>query len=97
MGLADLQSRAQRRRHRLVHKVDLFGARRHDGLHNGVRLDAGDGRGHADRNARLEDARAADLIDKPDDQLVRHAVVLDDAVPQRAHQINVRRRAAHHF
>ena len=97
VGLADLQARAQRRRHRLVHKVDLPGARRHDGLHNGVRFDAGDGRGHADRNARLEDARAADLIDKPDDQLVRHAVVLDDAVPQRAHQVNVRGCAAHHF
>ena len=97
VGLADLQARAQRRCHRLVHKVDLPGARRHDGLHNGVRLDAGDGRRHADRNARLEDARAADLIDKPDDQLVRHAVVLDDAVPQRAHQVNVRGCAAHHF
>ena len=90
-------ARAQRRRHRLVHKVDLPGARRHDGLHNGVRLDAGDGRRHADRNARLENARATDLIDKPDDQLVRHAVVLDDAVPQRAHQVNVRGCAAHHF
>ena len=34
VGLADLQARAQRRCHRLVHKVDLPGARRHDGLHN---------------------------------------------------------------
>ena len=81
VGLANLQPGPQRGGYRLIHQKHLLGSRRHDGLHNGVRLNAGDGRWHADRNARFEDAGAADLIDEPHDQFVRHAVILDDAIP----------------
>ena len=97
VGLANLQPGPQRGSYRLIHQKYLLGSRRHDGLHNGVRLNAGDGRGHADRNARFEDAGAADLIDEPYDQFVRHAVILDDAIPQRAYQVDMGGRAAHHF
>ena len=95
--LAYLQTGTERSGHRLIYQKDLPGPCRHDGFHHSVRFNAGDCGRYADGDARLEEAGAADLVDKPHDQLICHAVVLYNAVTQRAHKVDMGGRAAHHL
>mgnify|MGYP006899995314 CR=1 FL=1 len=97
VGFANLQTGTQGSGNRLVHQKDLLGPGPHDRLDHGVSLDAGNLRGHADRDAGFEDAGTADLVDKADDELIGHAMVLDDAIPQGAHKVDIGGRTAHHL
>src|SRR5262249_7386609 len=86
---------AQRGGHRLFDQVGLAGAGVEGGVVDGALLDLGDTARDADYDARPRDAEAVALVHGAD-EVVQHALrdveVGDDAVFQRTHGNDVRRR-----
>ena len=79
VGLADVKAGAVGRRDRALHQVDLARAGLGDGVDHGALLHARDAAGHADEDARLEQAQAGDALHQLAEHGDGHVVVGNDA------------------
>ena len=82
---------------RLLDEVDPAGAGLDARVDDGALLDLGDAGGHADHDPGLEQADGGHLADELPEHPLRHVVVGDDAVPQRADGDDVAGGAAQHL
>lgn len=92
----DVDTRADRRRDRLLDQVDAARAGLHGGVDRRLRLHASDERGHAERHPRFHHIVGTGLFHEVFDHRLGHLVVGDDPVLQRADGGDLRGRLAQH-
>ena len=93
----DRQLRAKRGSERLLDQIDAARAGLHGGLNDRAFLDLGDAGRDGDDHAGLDEREFVDLLEKLLKHFLRHFIVADNAVAQRAHGDDVAGGAAKHI